>query len=249
MTGGPARGGLGHALLLGLAGCGSMSITGEVVDAAGAPVPGARVTAAGTPCHAQTDAAGRFSLPCQPGDHTVVIAAEGYTSVELQQAAPETQPYDTGKHLLVKIPDSKGLHLFSGTAYAAMKPGRLQRLLREQGRLTHRAVCLDPARSEPNELPAGAHQLFDYEHPGWRPFKLDAEGCAYRDTKNEKHQWSVEYREKAEVEVKALNEGKSIATLQLEPGDYFIADWQGFFVGADEKEERFSYTGHWLRVR
>lgn len=232
-----------------LVGCGKMAIDGEVVDAQGQPIEGANVAAAGTPCFARTNTEGRFSLECQPNTHKVVISAEGYTSEEFTKDATERKRYDSGRHLLVKIPESRGLHLFADNIYQQMKPGRLARKLDEDGKLTHRSVCLDPEKSQPNELSAGTHALFDYEHPGWRPFKLDDEGCAYRDTKNARHQWSVTYREKAPYEVKRINEGKSIALMQLAPGDYFIADWKGFFVGADEKEEKFSYTGHWLKVR
>ncbi len=246
MSLGPGR---GLVLAVALGGCGKMAIDGEVVDATGKPIANAKVAAAGAPCFAQTDDKGRFALECQPGTHTVVISAEGYTSEEFKQEAPERERYDSGRHLLVQIPETHGLHLFADNAYREMAPGRLQRTLETKGKLTHRRVCLDREKSEANTLSAGTHAFFDFEHPGWRPFKLDAEGCAYRDTKNAAHQWSVEYREKAPYDVKAINEGKSIALMQLAPGDYFIADWRGFFVGADEKEEKFSYTGHWLTVR
>ena len=130
-----------------------------------------------------------------------------------------------------------------------MKPSRLTRTLEESRRVTNRKVCLDRERSEPNVVAAGTHALFDYEHPGWRPFRLDAEGCAYRDQKDAKHRWTVQYKDKPPYESKQYNTGKSVALMQLEPGDYFIADWKGFFVGADEREQRHSYTGYWIQAK
>ena len=227
-----------------------MAVDGEVVDALGAPLPGARVTAVGTPCSARTDETGRFALECQPGTYRLVVSAEGYTTEEVDIEATERKRYDSGRHLLVKIPDERGLFLLRDGQYTAMEPGFVERTLVRDGKLTHRRMCLNAERGTPNTLPAGVHALFDYEHPGWRPFKLDADGCAYRDTKNEKHRWEVEYREKAPFETKQFNPGKEVALLTLETGDYFIANWdRGFFNAVDKKEDKHSYTGFWLQVR
>jgi len=231
-----------------LAGCGQMVIEGEVVDARGNAIVGANITSAGTLCTTYTKSGGTFRLECEPGTHTVVVSAAGFTSEEFTQAAPETQDYDSGRHMLVRVPEEQGLHLFVDNTYAQMKPGRLNRTMVEQGRIMHRSVCLDREHSEPNTIKAGAHTLFDYEHPGWRPFRLDDEGCAYRDRKDAKHRWTEVYKDKPPYDVKEVNDGKSIAQLQLSPGEYFIADWKGFFVGADEREARHSYTGYWLHV-
>ena len=131
-----------------------------------------------------------------------------------------------------------------------MKDGFLERVLDKDGPLTRRSMCLNPERGEPNELAAGTHAMFDYEHPGWRPFKLDADGCAYRDTKDADHKWTVNYREKAATETREVNRGKTIALIELKPGDYFIANWdKGFFNAVDLKTDRHSYSGHWIRVR
>lgn len=250
-----------------LAGCGVMAIDGTVVDADGAPIAGATVSAmpttkastdedgnvsvqgAGRICQGYTDATGAFSLACQPSTYDVLIAADGYTSEEIQVEAPERERYDVGKQLLVKIPAEKGLFLKQGPAYAAMTPGRVLRATEKDGGLLHRRFCLDTEGGGPTELSAGVHALFDNEHPGWRPFKLDAEGCAYRDTKNEQHQWTVEYREKAEYQKRELNRGKTVALMSLPAGDYFVADWKGFFQKDPDKARKNAYTGHWLKVR
>lgn len=236
--------------LLALTGCSKMAVDGTVVDAQGQPIEGAMVTAVGTPCTTTSGPEGAFSLECQPAEHKLIISAEGYTTEDLDVEATERKRYEIGKKVLIKIPDERGLHLLQDGAYTTMKGGYLERQLVKEGGLTHRAMCLNPDRGEPNELGSGVHALFDYEHPGWRPFKLDAEGCAYRDTKNEQHKWTVEYREKANYETREVNDGKTIVLLELPPGDYFIADWdKGFFNAVDLKEDRHSYTGAWLRVK
>ncbi len=232
-------------LLLGA--CGGMAIDGQVVDANGAAMADVSVTAFGHPCQTRTDAEGKFALECVPGEHRVVIGAEGYVPVEEDISAPERQRYEMGKKILIKIPEDKGIFLFRGGTYASLTDGRLSRRLEKSGKETLRAFCLDLEQSEPNELGAGVHNFFDHEHIGWRPFKLDEDGCAYRDRKNEKHQWTVEYREKAQFEEISLDRNKTIARIAFEPGDYFIADWKGFFTAPEG--EKHTYTGHWIQVR
>jgi hypothetical protein len=244
-----------------------MAIDGTVVDADGQPIEGATVSAmpattattdadgnvtvdgVGRICQGRTDATGTFSLACPPNTYDVVVSAEGYTSEELQVEAPERKRYDVGKQLLVKVPEAKGLFLKQGTAYAEMAPGRLLRATEKKDGLLHRRFCLDEAGGGPTELAAGVHALFDHEHPGWRPFRLDAEGCAYRDTKDDKHRWTVQYREKAAYQTRELNRGRTIALMELPAGDYFIADWKGFFQKSADKTAGEAYTGYWLKVR
>ncbi len=239
---------LGPALAL--VACSRMAIDGQLVDAKGTPIVGARVAAMGaSPCMASTDAEGHFELPCPVGSYTIVMSAEGYTSEEVQLDASERKRYELGRTVLVKIPDDPGLYLFAEDAYVEMPPGALTRKVDKRGSELDRSVCLDESRSTPTAVKAGARAFFDYEHPGWRPLKLDAEGCAYRDTRDAKGRWNVTYREKAEFEKRTLNRGKTIVLMHLEPGRYFIADWKGFFVPISEREDRHSYSGHLLVVQ
>jgi hypothetical protein len=244
-----------------LTACGPMALDGAVIDADGKPIVGATVSAmpiaaeaadgaatTGRLCHATSDDDGRYSVECPPGNYQVVVSAEGYTSEDLDVEAAERKRYDLGKQLLVKIPEEKGLFLKKGAAYEAMAPGHVIRTTEKDGKLTHRRFCVDPEGGGPNTLSTGLHALFDYEHPGWRPWIVDAEGCVYKDTKNEQHQWTVEYREKAAYETRQLNVGKEIALMQLPPGQYFIADWKGFFQKSPDKERKEAYTGYWLVV-
>lgn len=234
-------------LMLVLIGCSKMAIDGEVVDATGQPIEGANVTAIGTTCTTKSGADGSFVLECLPGQYQISVAQEGYIAVELDFDAGERKRYDAGKQVLVQIPDSEGLFLFADNVYHPMKEGRLIRQLDNKDGKKYRAFCLDRSASEPNKMVKGVWPFFDHEHMGWRPFRLDAEGCAYRDVKNEKHQWSVEYREKPPYETHQLELGKTIARMELAPGEYFIADWKGFFVTAEG--EKHTYSGHWLSVQ
>jgi len=108
----------------------------------------------------------------------------------------------------------------------------------------HRSFCLDQANSEANTVPAGVQGFFDYEHEGWRAFRLNADGCAYKDTKDSSGKYTVHYREKAEFQGKELNRGKSVILMDLKKGQYFIADWKGFFQPAPG--EKRTYTGYWV---
>jgi uncharacterized membrane protein len=228
------------------AGCGKMAVDGEVVDAHGQAIPGARVASIGTQCFAKVGDDGKFALPCTPGEHTLVISAQGYTSAETRLSAPDRERYDLGKTVLVLIPKEKGLFKFKDHAYVPLVPGRLSRKLERDGGEVHRSFCLDKSQSTANSFKAGVHPFFDYEHMGWRPFKLDAKGCAYRDTKNSRHKWTVHQREKAPFEVEKINRGKRVALITLEKGEYFMADWKGFFTPAND--DKGSYTGAWITV-
>jgi hypothetical protein len=234
------------ALTFLLAGCSKMAVDGEVVDASGQPIAGARISSIGTQCFAKTSAEGIFALPCTPGEHTLVIMAPGYTSEEVRLSAPDRERYDLGKTVLVLIPKGKGLFKFEDHAYVALTPGRLTRTLDREGGEVHRSFCLDRTKSTANSFAPGVHPFFDHEHLGWRPFKLDEDGCAYRDTKDSRHKWTVHQREKAPFEVKKINRGKRVALIKLARGQYFIADWKGFFTPAEG--DKGSYTGAWITV-
>jgi hypothetical protein len=224
-----------------------MAIEGELVDVQGNPLDGAMVTSVGTACNSVTDANGKYDLTCQPGTHKLVMSKQGYLTEELDFDAPERERYKLGKKILVKIPEKKGLFMFSKNSYQTMKAGRLIRKLEGTDKgAKKRAYCLDRTRSEPNVLPAGVVPFFDNDAMGWRPFKLDKDGCAYRDSRNKQGSWEVEYREKPEFDEHKLSGRMKIARINFAPGEYFVADWKGFFVPASD--DKHSYTGHWVKI-
>ena len=67
------------------------------------------------------------------------------------------------------------------------------------------------------------------------------------DKKGADKKWSVDYREPAEQQAKEINQGKRVILMTLDSGDYFIADWKGFFRSIEDKKH--SYSGYWLQVK
>lgn len=232
------------------AGCGQMAIDGEVVTVTGEPAVGARVTAIGSTCAAEVGEDGRFALPCVPGSYKLAITRDGYIQLDQDVEATERKRYDLGKLVMVAIPPANGLFWFKDNAYQAMSPGLLDRSIENaDGGTKDRRYCLDRDASQANELAVGTHAFFDNHSPGWRPFRLDEQGCAYRDRQDSRGRWEVVYKEKPPYEERTLEAGRKIAAMELQPGEYFIADWdQGFFTPV-ETEGGKRYSGAWLVVR
>jgi hypothetical protein len=230
-----------------LCGCRKMSFEGRVVDAADQGVPGVLVSLGEPKCEAMTDASGAFSIPCRPGTYTVTITKQGFLGDGLELEAPELKVYDAGKRVLVKVPDDKGFFAFERNAYRSMKPGLLERRAGGSTLDTWRAYCLARERSEANRLSPGSYPFLDHASPGWRAFRLDEEGCAYRMSPTSGGQWGVDYAVAPKFEVKQATDDASLVTLHLEPGSYFVADWSaGFFTAA--ADDPLHYTGYWIEV-
>lgn len=235
-------------ILSGLTACSNMAIEGDVVDVTGAPVVGANISAVGAPaCTTTTDDAGHFELVCAPGVYTVNIGAAGYISETLDQFdASERQRYPIGRKVMIKIPVERGLLKFDGQSYTAMEPGVVVKNAGGKGTDAFKHYCLADDHENPtNRMAKGTVAFFDNESPGWRPFRLDDEGCAYRMSPTSDTRWGVDYAEKAEIETKQVEEGKEIVLITFEPGQYFIADWErGFFMKVkDEAGETIGYSG------
>ena len=136
--------------------------------------------------------------------------------------------------------------LFTKKVAQQLEPGHLTREHQGKGMKKTRAYCLNKAKSQPNKVTPGMTPFLDYQAKTWRPFQLDAAGCAYRDARNERGSWVVEYREKPSFNEKKLSDTMKIARIQLAPGDYFIADWKGFFQASEDSDNM--YGGYWLTV-
>ena len=195
-----------------------------------------------------TDAEGRFELVCVPGTYDISIGAMGYISESVDALdANERKRYDLGKRILIRIPEEKGLLLFDGEVYTPMVEGRLERRAGGSGMSAYKHYCLPAGGTTVNALRAGSQGFFDNESEGWRPWRLDAEGCAYRMSPKTRTQWGVDYQEKAEFQTRAVAPDKKLVVMNLEPGRYFIADWRkGFFTKASDEEG--GYTGFYLEV-
>lgn len=280
----PLLGGL-IGLLLG--GCESPTARGRVTDEAGRPLAAVTVSAEG--CTTTTDLEGAYALRCPAGPHTLRFQREGSRPALLgvtMEAEVETVIETT---VLLTIPAEKGLYWLAPDGWATVPEARLVRVERREGKDTHRAYCMAPSSDAPVmeatvmeaavTVGPGRITLFDQQHPGWRPFRLDAEGCAWRDTRSAREQWSVDYRGRVpllelddtraargpaegaeptaptEAGVEPPAEGGAtepqgrLVALDVEEGDYFFADWRGFFVATPDSAHPPTYGGAWLRVR
>jgi len=230
------------------AGCGSTAIDGVVVDHRGQPIADATITAMGTQYQALSDGTGVFSLAMPPGVYDVSIGQVGYVTVNhLQYDASERKRYELGRQELVGIPEQTGLLLFEEGEMALLEPGFLLRNTGGAGRGQHRAYCLDREASAVNQFKPGVATFFDHKSVGWRAFKLDEEGCAYRMSPNGPTSWGIDYNEKAEVSQEQVAEDLKIAKITFQAGEYFIANWdQGFFTKVSRKDPRFK--GSYVKV-
>ncbi|MCP4806411.1 MAG: carboxypeptidase regulatory-like domain-containing protein [Proteobacteria bacterium] len=240
--------------LAALVGCSNMAIEGTVVDVTGAPVVGANISAVGDPtCSTKTDEAGAWELVCNPATYDLVIGAAGYLSESVEQYdANERQRYSVGKKVLIKIPTEKGLLKFDGQSYTSMEPGHIIKVAGGKGTSAFKHYCLDEkADIAVNAFTPGNHALFDNQSDGWKPFKLDEEGCAYRMSPTTDTRWGIDYAEKAAFETTQVANDQEIVFLTLESGRYFIADWdQGFFNKVKgEDGETMGYAGFYIEVQ
>ena len=232
-----------------LAGCGQLSVEGEVRTGSGAPAVGARVQAEGEDCATTVDAQGRFELSCRPGPRAVHIAQDGYLPVRVELPATDGAARVLEPQTLVQIPPGPGLYWSDAGVQRPLPRAWLERRVQgASGKGRSRAWCLLPDAAPATVLPPGVTSLYDMEATPWRPFRLDAEGCAYRDQQNDQGQWEVGYKDKPPTQERELQPGLKLVLVELPAGDYFLADWgQGFFTPDPAQAER--YTGYWLSVR
>ena len=60
-------------------------------------------------------------------------------------------------------------------------------------------------------------------------------------------QWGVDYAVAPKFDVAKQAPDADVVTVRLEPGSYFVADWQaGFFTAAPD--DPLHYTGYWIDV-
>lgn len=244
-------------LMLGLPACGGAVVEGIVLSPHGQPVVGAPVTVDGQPCADETDERGAFQLTCEPGELRLHVRPPGQTEAHHTLAALEHQDYSAGLLTVMPTPPTPGLWLVDGPGLRALPRHTLRRTVDEgaDGALSRR-FCLEkggdpPLPSSPGpvafaeRLPDGAPATASST---WRAFKLDAEGCAYRDTRNARLQWTEGWKVKPVAEVAQVAEGHRWVTLQLEAGDWFIADWNDFFVPLGEGADNDRFGGAWIQT-
>ncbi len=236
-------------LVAALSACSGTSFSGTVADVTGAPLTATTVTVVGTQCQSVVDDAGAFSFGCQPGEHRVAIARSGYISKEIEVDATEPNNYDLGKTVLIRIPSGEGLFMFNGSEYAPMERSTLQRTLVGSDQ---KAFCLNAETAKPNAQKAGRVPLFDKEYSEWRAWKLDADGCAYKSTRDGS-KWEETYAERPSHVEQRLEPGKTVYLVDMPAGDYFIADWRNGWFVEDKDPDRAKadkhYAGFLIRTK
>jgi len=241
------------AFLFALTGCGKMAVDGVVVDVTGAPIAGATVTLVGSQCQSVTDESGVFRVPCLPGEYLIHINADGFIEVKVENFdASERKSYDIGKQMMVTLPTEEGLLLLNENSYTSLPKSLLVRTKGGAGLEQWKHYCLPEDREIPPEqiirLPEGNHAFFDNEAPGWRPWILDEDGCAYKMEPKTKSAWETTYGEKANFLKEQIEDGKSIVLMELPAGRYFVADWEGGFFTRGTIGEEKGFIGHYIVV-
>ncbi len=234
------------ALLMCTLSCASPRIEGQVVDNAGQGIQGVTVSAEDIAQSVLTDANGRYVMELPPGQQNLTFSHPAYFSqAEALHVAPD-EATALPRRTLIKTPDGGGLHVLSGAEVLPLPAARLKRETRTADGSKLRSYCVAGPKSSTASIPAGQAQFVDMSSSSWRLFKLDSDGCAYRDQKDSNGRWVVRYRNKPTVKPIPSQAKAAFAAATLEEGTYFVADWGGFFV--PDPEEPDHYTGRLLRI-
>lgn len=223
-----------------LVGC-APTVTGSVTSDRGA-VAGAVVRSVEGPAlDAVTGGDGVFTVRVEPGTrrvrvtHPDVLPAEVDLVVE-GHGEVRVPPID-----VVRIPLEPGVHLLLGDHFSALAPGPLAR----RGSTTEGwRWCVDAAAGAPIAVPAGRLRLLDNHEADWRLFRLDADGCAYTLSPTPGGFFDKKADRVDVNRVEAYAPGRDWLEVELNPGDYLVADWfQNGFVPEGE-----GWRGSWLRA-
>ena len=171
---------------------------------------------------------------------------EGFVELDYPFSFSDTDEPRLPPQNLIQIPASPGLFFQTDGTYLALSDASLKRKSIKRDNSTERTYCLQAESRTPTKVQAGAVEIFEYKSTGWRLFRLDANRCAYSDTRKSSGRWVVGYRDKPALQVEAVGDAFSIHTAALEAGHYFVANWEGFFVPAESSNDL--YRGHWFQV-
>ena len=226
--------------------CASPRIEGQVVDNAGEGIVGVTVSAAEGVEPVRTDEAGHYEMKLSPGQQVLTFTHPGYFAQSATVNVGPDAATAVPKRALIKTPDGAGLYVLSGTEVLQLTEARLERKTRNFQGSTLRSYCVSGPKGSATSIPAGRTQFVDMTASSWRLFKLDSDGCAYRDAKDADGRWVVQYREKPTVKPSRSQGDAAFAAADLAEGTYFVADWGGFFVSDPEDPDH--YTGRLLRI-
>lgn len=233
-------------------GCGnSTSFTGQAVDPGGNGIEGALVTVVGTLCQARTDAQGGFDLSCAQarGDARVSIGQTGYVSVERELSIADGQAHPLGTLVLDGIPEAQGVSLRRGATYEQPPVVHLVKAMQDRPE-TVASFCLSDNAAEAFTVDGDELVVFDKQHPGWRLWRVEDDGCVYKKKRIDRGEWERILGDKLEASIRDVGSDQRIARFTLEPGRYFLGNWSnGFFAPDDAVDARaVHYAGHLIAV-
>lgn len=228
-------------------GCGSTTLNGVIEDSLSNPIANASVTADHTEgCAATTDERGRFLLECLPGTWTITVSSDGYLNEVQSIAVPERSETTLPTVQLLAMPSTDGLFILSNGVFEPLPQVNLKRNTTTNGKAKERAFCVQQERYTPVVVSDETVTILAKNTRGWRPFRMDDNGCAYRDAKTVDGHWVVKHQEQPTLQTQAIDETVTTHRLNAPAGDYFLADWAGFFVPTDASSDL--YNGRWLQI-
>ena len=228
-------------------GCASTTLNGVIEDAQSKPIANAAVSSDHAEgCETTTDSNGQFLLECAAGSWTITIGSEGYLSDVRSISVTEGTTTTLPTVRLTAIPSDDGLFLLSDGVFEPLHPVHLERTTTTKGKAKNRAFCIPKQGHSPVIASEATVTILSKNTGGWRPFRMDTNGCAYRDAKTVDGHWVVEHQDQPTLQTQAIDETVTIHTMTATNGDYFLADWAGFFVPIDASSPL--YKGHWLQI-
>jgi hypothetical protein len=228
-------------------GCASTTLNGVIEDAQSKPIANATVSSDHAEgCETTTDATGQFLLECASGSWRITIGSDGYLSNVQSISVTEGTSTTLPTVQLTAIPSSDGLFMLSGGVFEPLHPVHLERTITTHGKAKNRAFCIPKQDQSPAVASEATVTILSKNTGGWRPFRMDANGCAYRDAKTVDGHWVVEHQDQPALQTQAIDETVTIHRMTAPTGDYFLADWAGFFVPIDASSA--FYKGHWLQI-
>ena len=233
------------SLWIGLAGCGDSPLKGQVVNVTGQGIAGVNVQVADSTCATQSDTNGEYTLKCLPSAWTIQFSKEGFVPSQVVFDATKEGAGEIPSQKMIAVPPEQGLFIEKDGAYHSLPTGTLTRSMQKSVGQLERRYCLQTTEKVPMELPT-TMDVYDHGSKPWRLFLLNEDRCAYTDTRSASGRWSVGYRNKPQVRVQELGSNLSLTQADLEPGQYFIAYWDGFFVQTDDDSPQ--YSGYWFQV-
>jgi hypothetical protein len=229
-------------ILWGLVAC-EPTLTGAVVDDAGAPVAGASlVDGEGEgACQAVTGADGRFRTQCVAGARRFAVSHPDHLPGDWVVTPSGRGEVDIGRFTLVRVPTARGRWLRMRDGFVGLDGAALRR--DEEGERQRWCVAGDAPIAT---VPTGRVSVLDASGAETRVYRLDAEGCAYRMQKGGAEHWAWQ-AERVEGVSRAISDGRAWLDLELAAGDYAVVDWfAGFLVREDAAAD--TWRAAWIRA-